>query len=210
MESASTSGASDSADARWQRIVRSATSAFLRDGYSGAALDDIALAAGVSKATIYHYFNGKDDLFASVVTSNILRVIEGLESILDRGRSMDEVLSDYAVAYAERMAADVGEGNYYDLIRLLVETSFVHVETSRRCIAILQAKVGEPLQHYISDKIKSGELADRDPAFLTTRLLQLLFFTIQLVLAPTSRLPLEEYRRQAREGVRLFLDGARV
>jgi len=48
-------------------IVRSAREVFLRYGYRKTALEDVARAASVGKATLYHYFDGKDDLFGAVV-----------------------------------------------------------------------------------------------------------------------------------------------
>jgi AcrR family transcriptional regulator len=52
---------------RRQHIVRSAREIFLRYGYRKTALEDVAQAAAVGKATLYHYFEGKDDLFGAVV-----------------------------------------------------------------------------------------------------------------------------------------------
>ncbi len=52
---------------RRTHIVRSARDVFLQYGYRKTALEDVAKAANVGKATLYHYFEGKDDLFGAVV-----------------------------------------------------------------------------------------------------------------------------------------------
>ncbi len=44
-------------------ITQAAAKVFARKGFKGASVDDIALAAGVSKGTVYGYFENKEALF---------------------------------------------------------------------------------------------------------------------------------------------------
>ncbi|OYV37093.1 MAG: hypothetical protein B7Z80_13790 [Rhodospirillales bacterium 20-64-7] len=55
---------------RRDRIVAGAAAIFMRDGYEGASMSQIAVAANVSKGTLYNYFPGKDALFAAFVRQN--------------------------------------------------------------------------------------------------------------------------------------------
>jgi AcrR family transcriptional regulator len=55
---------------RWA-IVEAATEAFLRSGYLGTSMDEIAAAAGVSKQTVYKHFADKERLFSEIVTSTV-------------------------------------------------------------------------------------------------------------------------------------------
>ncbi|MFG6176004.1 TetR/AcrR family transcriptional regulator [Halomonas sp. THAF12] len=50
-------------EARREQIGRAAIEIFARDGLQGAAVDDIADAAGLSKGSIYRYFADKEALF---------------------------------------------------------------------------------------------------------------------------------------------------
>lgn len=50
------------------QVVEGARKVFMRDGYEGAAVDDIAREAKVSKATLYNYFSDKRILFAEVAS----------------------------------------------------------------------------------------------------------------------------------------------
>lgn len=49
--------------AKRAEITRAATNVFARKGFQGASVDDVAEAAGVSKGTLYGYFENKEELF---------------------------------------------------------------------------------------------------------------------------------------------------
>lgn len=57
--------AQDSAKRR--QIMQGARLVFLKQGFEGASMNDIAKAAGVSKGTLYVYFQDKERLFAAIV-----------------------------------------------------------------------------------------------------------------------------------------------
>ena len=48
---------------KFDQVIEGARTVFMRDGYEGASVDDIAREAGVSKATLYSYFPDKRVLF---------------------------------------------------------------------------------------------------------------------------------------------------
>lgn len=47
------------------QILRGAAAVFAEDGYEGASMSRIATRAGVSKGTLYNYFDGKAEMFAA-------------------------------------------------------------------------------------------------------------------------------------------------
>lgn len=51
---------------KFDQVLEGARDVFLHEGFEGASVDDIAKAAGVSKATLYSYFPDKRLLFAEV------------------------------------------------------------------------------------------------------------------------------------------------
>src|SRR5271168_3200661 len=57
--------AEDSAKRR--QIVEGARKIFLAQGFDAASMSDIARAAGVSKGTLYVYFDNKEQLFQAIV-----------------------------------------------------------------------------------------------------------------------------------------------
>ncbi|HQT65015.1 MAG TPA: TetR/AcrR family transcriptional regulator [Acidocella sp.] len=60
---------------RRERIVAGAAAMFVRDGYEGASMSQIAAAANVSKGTLYNYFPSKEALFAAFVRDNCRRLV---------------------------------------------------------------------------------------------------------------------------------------
>ncbi|MBU6299745.1 MAG: TetR/AcrR family transcriptional regulator [Alphaproteobacteria bacterium] len=53
-------------DAKRLQIVEAAATQFARNGYESTLMDDVAAAAGVSKGSLYDYFENKEDLFYAV------------------------------------------------------------------------------------------------------------------------------------------------
>jgi AcrR family transcriptional regulator len=64
--------AEQSRSARKRRaVLEAALTVFLRDGYVGASMDEVAALATVSKATVYKHFADKQTLFAEIVTATV-------------------------------------------------------------------------------------------------------------------------------------------
>jgi AcrR family transcriptional regulator len=70
-------------------IVEAATAAFLRTGYLGTKMEEIARQARVSKPTLYKHFGDKEHLFSEVVTATVAEasdpVHEGVLDLQDSG-----------------------------------------------------------------------------------------------------------------------------
>lgn len=59
------------------RILDAALKLFEQRGFSDVSMQQIADAAGVTKATLYHHFTGKEDLFATLVRDVINEFWQG-------------------------------------------------------------------------------------------------------------------------------------
>lgn len=60
-----------------QAILSAAQEVFLRDGFAGASMDDLATVAGVSKMTVYRHFHSKEALFEGVLREICSDVVIG-------------------------------------------------------------------------------------------------------------------------------------
>lgn len=63
-----------------RRVVEAARAEFLRDGFRGASVDRIAVAAGVAKQTLYNHFPSKEALFAETIRVGVRAVVVKLEN----------------------------------------------------------------------------------------------------------------------------------
>jgi AcrR family transcriptional regulator len=67
-----------SAVERREEILDAALDVFARRGYHGSSIDEIAHAAGISKALIYEHFPSKRDLHVSLLERSVQEVFERL------------------------------------------------------------------------------------------------------------------------------------
>lgn len=88
---------SDEPDIR-QRILDAALGLFAHQGYGSTSVREVVEAAGVTKPTLYYYFDGKEALFREVISSK---------------------LSESDTLVAETLA---GEGSVVDKLRLVFHT----------------------------------------------------------------------------------------
>lgn len=70
-------------DARPEEILRAALQVFGERGFARTRLDDVARKAGVSKGTVYLYFDSKDALFREVVRATKGSLLAESEAWLD-------------------------------------------------------------------------------------------------------------------------------
>jgi AcrR family transcriptional regulator len=73
-------------DARPSELTAAALALFAEKGFAATRLDDIAAHAGVSKGTVYLYFDGKEALFEAVVREGIVPVLAQGEAMVAQHR----------------------------------------------------------------------------------------------------------------------------
>jgi AcrR family transcriptional regulator len=125
-------------DARAPEILDAALSVFAEKGFAGARMEDIAAKAGVTKGTIYLYFQNKEAVFKSLVRDSI-------------GTTLSGVLE----------ASKTFEGSARDLLRFVLTTMGHFLTTSDRVVLpkIILAEAGnfpELLRFYREEIIANG------------------------------------------------------
>jgi TetR/AcrR family transcriptional regulator, mexJK operon transcriptional repressor len=192
------------------RILNRAAHAFLSHGYEGANLEEIANAAAISKATIYKYFTDKNDLFTSVVVETSREMGLPMRDMLDRDAPIEEVLTNYAVRFVQRMIRPVVDDHpFFEMSRLIIGASQQHPELARSCRDIFAQNLGEPVREYFAVKLARAEIQGDDGQFLMTHFMQMLFFTNAVLMDPERTPVPSEIRPAAERTVRLFLYGCK-
>ena len=86
--------------AKREQILDGAKSAFMRLGFDAASMNDVTRQAGVSKGTIYVYFQNKEELFGALVEREKGKFTENLRDILAASESVDDGLMRFGIAFA--------------------------------------------------------------------------------------------------------------
>lgn len=71
-------------EARPAELAEAALSVFVEKGFAATRLDDVAARAGVSKGTVYLYFDSKEALFKEVIRKAVLPAIERGETRMEQ------------------------------------------------------------------------------------------------------------------------------
>jgi AcrR family transcriptional regulator len=93
---------------KFDQVLEGARAIFLRDGFERASVDDIARAAGVSKATIYAYFPDKQLMFLEVARSECQRQTEAAEAAIG-GMPVRAALTIVAERIVAFLMSDYGQ-----------------------------------------------------------------------------------------------------
>lgn len=188
-------------------MLEAATDVFLRNGFLGTNMDEIAALSAVSKQTVYKHFTSKEALFVEIVTSMTTEAGDLVHNEIpepDHGGDVGDYLRDYAyrqlvVVLTPRLMQlrrlVIGEvGRFPELAKVLYERG------PMRAMAELAASF--------------ERLADRDQLAIDDSMLAASHFNWLVMSAPLNQTMLlgddaipgeEDLRRHATEGVRVFL-----
>lgn len=188
-------------------ILNAATEVFLRDGYPGASMDEIAALSAVSKQTIYKHFGSKEALFVEIVTSMTGAAGDIVHNdVEDLGK--DEDVKAYLEAYAWRQLSVVLTPRLMQLRRLVIAevsrfpdlAEALYEHGPQRAVGLLAAM--------IERLAKRGLLTVDDPVMAATHLNWLVMsapLNAAMLLGDRGIPRPAELKRQAEEGVRVFL-----
>ena len=70
-------------------------------GYDGASMDEIALAANVSKRTVYNRFRSKEELFAASIEETCRRILPVDMAAIEASRTTEQFVQEMARAFMQ-------------------------------------------------------------------------------------------------------------
>jgi AcrR family transcriptional regulator len=100
-------------------ILDAATTLFLRNGYRGTSMDEIAALAAVSKQTVYKHFADKERLFTAIVTATVKEVSDPVHDEVRRLEDTGDVDADLR-GLARRLLERVMQPRILQLRRLVI------------------------------------------------------------------------------------------
>lgn len=75
------------------RLVDVARMLFAKNGVANTTMNDIAVASGKGRRTLYTYFNSKEEIFSAVIESELERLSDKLDEVVARNiRPQDKII----------------------------------------------------------------------------------------------------------------------
>ena len=197
----------DSRSARKRKaILDAATEVFLRSGYLGTNMDEIAALSGVSKQTVYKHFSSKEALFIEIVTSMTGDAgdLVGHES----SEFKDGDLAEHLFDYAHLQLSIVLTPRLMQLRRLVIGEVSRFPDLARVLYERGPARAMSALASNFESLAKRGLLKIDDPKMAASHFNWLVMSDAlnRAMLLGDGAIPKPaELRRHAAEGVRVFL-----
>jgi AcrR family transcriptional regulator len=140
------------------RILREAFDKFVEHGFAAVSMQQIADSAGVTKATLYHHFRDKEDLFLEVMRMGFAGAMDNLARAINSGTTLREKLL--------AMATYLFSTERVDLARLFGDLH-QHVDRERQ-ESFWQAyrRPWDCLEAPIAEGIATGEIREADPGLV--------------------------------------------
>lgn len=143
---------------KFQQVLDGARSVFLSDGFEGASVDDIARAAGVSKATLYSYVPDKRLLFMEVARAECRRQADEAVELIDDTAAPETVLRAGARRLIGILMSDFSQSMY----RICMAEAHRFPELGRNFYESGPALGRERIAGYLRRAVARGELRITD------------------------------------------------
>ncbi len=189
------------------QILEAATQIFVESGFDGASVDEIAARSGVSKPTVYSYFDSKEKLFVAILNG----VCDRFADLIFEPGTDTEDLDVILLRIADRYTRTVLQPGIVALHRLFVAEAARFPEPSRRYFEVGPERVHRTLAAFFKSRMLRGEIRQSDPLIVAD-----LFAA--LVLSPMRARQLFALDKEpdwalvaaySREAVAIFIDGCR-
>jgi AcrR family transcriptional regulator len=149
----------DEDSAKRRQIIEGARRVFLAQGFDAASMGEIARAAGVSKGTLYVYFENKEQLFEAIVGQECRAQAEGIFKFDPADHDVDAVLTRLGVAYVEFLCRPGGPSS---LQRTVIAIAERMPEVGRLFYETGPAHGIDLLASYLSAQVAARVLAVED------------------------------------------------
>jgi AcrR family transcriptional regulator len=187
-----------------QQILDGAGRIFSTLGFDAASMSDVAREAQVSKATLYVYFENKEQLFTSICAERRDRNIAELMQMLDRSRHVEEVLIEFGKESMRRLSHPFVVAAH----RIVIGVAERMPEIGREFYEAGPIRMGEAMAAFLDHHVAAGRLKIEDTRLAAMQLFELTQATIfrprlyAVVQEPASE---EEIRKVVESAVAMFM-----
>lgn len=188
-------------DRKRQAILDAAMLEFDANGFQATSMDQISARANVSKRTVYHHFNSKEELF-EVIRRELLIQVEEIDYEYDPSASLQEQLETIADQQVELLCSDA----FQAFARISIPISLRSSDTAKTMFEAFHAS-NKTVLNFIKCATKSKRLTVDDAKFAARQFMALLsthVFWPQMI--GGQRTPSKSQKRHVvRSAVAMFL-----
>ena len=187
--------------ARERHILETSLAVFSEAGYAGATMEAIAAAAGISKPTLYQYFDGKEALFAAMMVS------KRDDMLLSFERPSADGMTEQLLAFAWRYADTVMRPDLMSLARLVIGESHRFPEVGRAYQNAGPDQVLAGMMAWLTAQKAAGRLIFEDAELAAQDLWGLILSAprTKSLYEPDVSFARSELARYVHNGLRVFL-----
>lgn len=186
-----------------QQIIEAATKAFLESGYGGVSMDRIVEMAGVSKRTLYAYYENKQELFTAVMQVQLDKMFSASVVGGTQGQSLSKRLNTLGFGFSKVSM----QPEPLALYRIMIGEATRFPDLAQSIYDEVYTKLLDHVAEVLKKAPKGAGTRFANPLLAAEHFLDHLigttFMTVALGVVPP--LPDVELKKQVKDKVSLFL-----
>jgi AcrR family transcriptional regulator len=188
-----------------QQILEGARTVFLAAGFDGASMGEIARTAGVSKGTLYVYFENKEDLFEALIIQEKSSLAEALFTLDADDPDVTAVLTRLGTSFLAEMCRP----QHVSVVRMVIGACEKFPRFGQAFYEAGPACGVDRLSRYLDAQVQAGRLVVADTELASRHFLHLCQAGLltRLLFAAGGIAGEAEMRHQVDAAVRVFLAG---
>jgi AcrR family transcriptional regulator len=155
--------------AKRRQIMEGARQVFLARGFDGASMGEIAKVAGVSKGTLYVYFDNKESLFEALTTEEKRGLAEVLFQLDAEDPDVRSVLTKLGRSYLGRM----GTPEHVSSVRMVIGAAEKFPRLGQAFYEAGPCQGAARLKAYLDRQVEAGRLSIADTGVAAQHFLDL-------------------------------------
>lgn len=185
------------------QILDGAHRVFMKVGYDAASMNDVTREAGVSKGTIYVYFQSKEELFAALIERAKGLFTESVRELLAQHPDPDEGLRLFAYAFVDQ----IFNTEMIPAMRILLGVIDRMPSLCQRFFAGSPNNARSVLKDYLDQQVSAGRLHIEDTSLAAAQFIELTvgsYFKGKLFNEASARPADSELERVIGGGMKMF------
>jgi AcrR family transcriptional regulator len=123
-----------------QTLIEAARTLFITKGYDDTTMIDVAVQAGKGRRTLYYYFGSKKALLRAVVETELERIIDVLEAVVEKDTPASEKMLEFILSRLNNVRHSIFRNGSLraDFTRYMRTIDSIRAKCEKREIALIE------------------------------------------------------------------------